>query len=128
MFHRAQPYGADDILEAEHAAEHEAEYGGEEAAAGDDSRQIHLLEPVKQKASEKETESLSHVSEHEAEEEGIGDADQYGWVDLVIGRKAVHLDKHFKRLKQLWIMKLCRRSAYDIVVVILHDAEGLFIV
>ena len=25
-------------------------------------------------------------------------------------------------------MKLCRRSAYDVVMVILHDAEGLFVV
>ena len=128
VFHGTQPYGVDNRFEAEYASEHKTEDGGEESAAGDDGRQIRLLEPVKQKAAEQEAESLSHVSEHEAEEEGVGDADQHGRIDLIIGRKAVHLDKHFKRLKQLRVMKLCRRSAYDVVMVILHDAEGLFVV
>ena len=56
---RDRPYGVDNRFEAEYASEHKTEDGGEESAAGDDGRQIRLLEPVKQKAAEQEAESLS---------------------------------------------------------------------
>lgn len=88
--------GWDHVFEAEDASKEEAEDGGAESTAGNDGRQVQLLKPVKKETADKEQKPLSHVSEHEAEKEGIGDGDQKCRIKFIVGREAIHLHKHLK--------------------------------
>ena len=123
-----QPHGRNQILKPEHAAEQQAEDGGEHAAAGDDSRKADFLKPVEQEPADEKAQPLARVPEHEAEQEGVGQADENGGVDLVVARQAVHFHIQFKRFKQPRVLHLGGRLAHNVRVVVLDDTEGIVVV
>ena len=116
------------ILEAEEASVHKAEERREYARAGDDRRQVHALLFIKEEAAQQKHQSLAHISEHGAEDERIGQGHEHGRVQLIVGRKAIHLHIHFKRPEDLRILQLRRRCAENIVMIVLHHHEGLLVV
>ncbi len=95
-------------------------------AAGYNRRQIYLFQPVEEQPSNQKAYSLPHIPEHKTKEEGIGDTDQYGGIDLIVCRQTVHLYEHLKGLKKPGIMKLGGRFAQNVVVVIFQDTESFF--
>lgn len=121
---RTQPEGWDHVFEAEDASKEEAEDGGAESTAGNDGRQIQLLKPVKKETADKEQKPLSHVSEHEAEKEGIGDGDQKCRIKFIVGREAIHLHKHLKGPQERRILQPGRRRAGYMLPAVLDDEEG----
>ena len=116
------------ILEAEEASVHKSEERREYARAGDDRRQVHALLFIKEEAAQQKHQSLAHISEHGAEDERIGQSHEHGRVQLIVGRKAVHLHIHFKRPENLRILQLRRRCAENVVMIVLHHHEGLLVV
>ena len=56
-----EPHSIYDILKSKDASEEQSEYGGEHAAAGNDSCQTYLLKPVQQKSSNQQAQSLPGV-------------------------------------------------------------------
>ena len=83
---------------------------------------------IDQKSADQEQEPLAHISEHDAEDEGVGDAHEYGRVHLIVGGQAVHLDKHFKWFEKLRILQFGRRFSEVGVVVVLNDNEYFVVV
>ena len=67
---------------------------------------------------------LSHVSEHEAEKEGIGDGDQKCRIKFIVGREAIHLHKHLKGPQERRILQPGRRRAGYMLPAVLDDEEG----
>ena len=122
-----EPDSFDYILKPEDTAKQETEYSGKHTAAGYDACQPHLLETVQQVSTDKQAQALSRVPEHEAEQDGIGNADQDGGVQLIIGGKPIHLHIHLKRSEQAWILHLGGRIAHDIIMVILNNTERVLI-
>ncbi len=85
-----------------------------------------FFQPVEEEPSKQKTDSLPHIPKHKAKQEGIGEADQYGGIDLIVCRQAVHLNEHLKGFKKPWVLQLGGRLAHNLVMVILHDTESFF--
>ena len=50
---------------------------------------------------------MPYISEHYAEDERVGQPDKYRGIHLVVSRKAVHLDKHFKGFEKFRVFQFC---------------------
>src|SRR5699024_9677422 len=86
------------------------------------------LEVVDQGASDEKEEPLSHISEHGAEDKGVGQSDEHGRIDLVVSGEPVHLDKHFKGSEDLRVFQLGRRFSKVSVMVVLNDDKDLVVI
>lgn len=74
-------------------------------ALPDNRRQIHALLLIEEEAAQQQYQALSHITEHGAEDKGIGDGHKHGRVQLIVGRKAIHLYIHLKGTENLVVMK-----------------------
>ena len=126
--HRPQPYGFQHIFKSEDTAEHESKESGKDTGCAYDGGQIHFFEFVKQKSADSQQKTLSHIAEHGAEDEGIGDCHEHGGVHLIVGGKAVHFNIHLKRFENLGVFQLGRRLCAYVVLVILNDTEQFGII
>ena len=68
-----------------------------------------MFQPVQKETSDKKQKSLSCITEHGSENEGVGDGNEPGWIHLAISGKTVHLDIHFKWFEKLRVLQLCWR-------------------
>ena len=64
---------------------------------------------------------MSDISEHGAEDEGVGECHEYGRIHLIGRGEAIHTDEHFKWLEEPGILKLCGRGAEKLLPVFLYD-------
>ena len=78
--HGFQPYGVENFLETEETAVHESdEKDGEDTGAADDAGKIHMFFSYTGSVRQEQEKSLSHVSEHGAEDQGVGDGHEPAW-------------------------------------------------
>ena len=125
---RPHPDRRNQILEPKDTAEHHAKDHGKNTRNRHNSRQAHLFLEINQPADQKQTETLSHITEHRAEDKRIRQGHEHGRVHLVMGRKPVHLDEQLKRLEKSRILELRRRFPEELLPVFLHDDEYPIIV
>ena len=83
---------------------------------------------IDQEASDQKQKSLPYISEHYAEDERVGQPDKYRGIHLVVSRKAVHLDKHFKGFEKFRVFQFCRRFAEVGVMVVLHNDKYFIVI
>ena len=79
-------------------------------------------------AADQEEKPLPHVSEHNAEDEGVCQSHENGRVHFIMCREPIHLDKHFKRLEDLRVFQLRGWLSEISVVVVLNDYEYLVVI
>ena len=72
------------ILKSEDTAKQKSEYSGENTRRCDDSRQGSLLKVVDKRPANEEQQPLTYISEHNSEDERIGNAYEYGRIHLVM--------------------------------------------
>ena len=72
----------------EETAVHESEKDGEDTGAADDAGKIHMFFLIQDQSAQEQDQSLSHVSEHGAEDQGVGDGHEPGGIHLIVGRQA----------------------------------------
>ena len=120
--------GFNNIFKSKYASEHKSEEHGKNTCNGNNSCQIDLLCQIQDSANCKEAEALAKISEHGSEYKCIGQCHEHGRVHLIVSRKSVHLDKHFKWFKYLRVLKLCRRITKILVSLIFdHDTDLIVI-
>ena len=110
--HGLQPYGVENFFKSEDTSVHKSEKGGKYTGAADNACKVHVLFLIQEQTAKEKDQSLSHISEHGSEDQGIGNSHKPCGVQLVISRKAVHFYIHFKRPEQLRIVKLCWRCLF----------------
>ncbi len=95
-----------------------------QAAAGDDVAQPHLLPLGQHNAHERQAQALAQVTEHDAEEQAVGDSHEDGWIDLVVGGQAVHLQEGLEGPAQEGVFQLGGgRQVGDIPRIVHHAGE-----
>ena len=83
---------------------------------------------IDQGAADQEQKPLSHISEHDAEDKGVGQSHEHGGIDLIVSREPVHLDEHLERFEQLRILQFGRRFPEVRVMVVLDHHKYLIVV
>ena len=83
---------------------------------------------IKEQSSYSQEKPLSHISEHNSENKGVGDRYKDGRIHFVIVRKPIHLYIHLKRLEDLRILQLCGRFAVDLIFIILYYTEEICVI
>ena len=110
----------ENFFQAEYAAVNAAEYGAGQAAAGDDIAQPHLLPLGQHKADHSQTQPLAQVTEHNAEEQAVGDGHKDGGVNLVIGGQTVHLQEGLEDPAQEGVLQFGGRGHVGQITRIVH--------
>ena len=124
---RIQPQRLYDILKPENGTEHESEYCREHTGQGNNPPEIGLFEFVKKETADHQAESLSHITVHDSENEGVGHRDKDGRIHLTVIRQAVHLHVHLVRLEKSRIFEFCRRLCLNLRIVVLNHENNLLI-
>ena len=124
-----EPERRDHIFKSEDAAEHQSEESGEDPGSPDDGGKVHFLFPVKEKTAHSQQQPLPKVSEHGAEDKGIGQRHKDGGIHFMVIRKPVHLDIHLKGLEDPGVFQFGGRIAADPVLIVLHHHKeiGVFL-
>ena len=92
-----------------------------------------MFEFIKQETTDKEQQSLPHITEHCTENKGISQCHKPCWIHLVIGRKTIHFDVHFKWFKQFRVLQFGRWLLVDawlqmFVLFTVNNAENAAVV
>ena len=102
--HGTQPFRLYYIFKAKEASEHKSEKCGKDSGAADDSCKIDVLDLVKKEAADQKNQSLSYITEHSSENEGVGNGNEPGWIHFSVSRKSIHFGIHLKWLEQLRVL------------------------
>ncbi len=111
------------MLKAEDRAENTAEERCADATGDEDTPDCHLFEPPHEPADQRDDQSLAKITEHDAEQQCIGDGDKGGRVDFIIARQAVHIDEELEKSDGTVVLEFDRR---DMLRMIGRLFDGVF--
>ena len=83
---------------------------------------------INKRSSDEKNQSLSHISEHDTEDQGVCDSHKQSRIKLIMCRQPVHLHKHLKWFEKLRILQLCRRLSKIRIMVIFHNYKDLIVI
>ena len=86
-----------------------------------------MFEFVKKETADHQAKSLSHITVHDSENEGVGHRNKNGRIHLPVIRQTVHLHVHLVRLEKPRIFELCRRLCLNFRIIVLNHENDLLI-
>ena len=128
MIDRPDPQRIYDIFKAEDTAEHKTKDRGKDSGCRYDPGQRKPFKMIDQSSHDHQEQSLSHITEHNAENKGISKSYKHCGIHLIMRRKAIHTHKHFKGPEDLWILQFGRRLPEIIIVVIFHYNKHFIVI
>ena len=128
MFNGPEPQGGQYIFEAKDAAEHKPKDDRKNTSCRNNPCKGRLFKVVYEAAANQEQKALPYIAKHDAKNKRVGQAHKYGWIHLIMGRKAVHLYKHLKRFKYFGIFQFSGWFPEIGVVIILNHHKNLVII